>query len=98
MQNHAESCRISVLWQAHKNGLSDSTGKEFVQLLFRTAIEALGNDPDIQVVMSTGGKEDARRPRWLDLHRRFMPFIHIYTIQKRSIKKAIVIYSYTVIL
>ena len=94
MQNHAESCRISVLWQAHKNGLSDSTGKEFVQLLFRTAIEALGNDPDIQVVMSTGGKEDARRPRWLDT----LPFIHIYTIQKRSIKKAIVIYSYTVIL
>jgi hypothetical protein len=83
-----------VLWQAHKNGLSDSTGKEFVQLLFRTAIEALGNDPDIQVVMSTGGKEDARWARWLDLHRRFMPFIR----SKNASKKAIVIYSYTVIL
>eukprot|EP00438_Fugacium_kawagutii_P021805 Skav216027 [mRNA] locus=scaffold417:129842:131179:+ [translate_table: standard] len=45
--------------QAHQNGLSDSTGKEFVQMLFRVAIEALGNDPDIQVVLSTGPKEDA---------------------------------------
>mmetsp|Transcript_24939 Transcript_24939/g.29402 ORF Transcript_24939/g.29402 Transcript_24939/m.29402 type:complete len:327 (+) Transcript_24939:68-1048(+) len=42
--------------QAHKNGLSESTGKEFVQMLFSRAIEALGNDPDIQVVISTGGK------------------------------------------
>lgn len=45
--------------QAHQNGLSDSTGKEFVHMLFRTAIEAFGSDPDIQVIISTGGKEDA---------------------------------------
>eukprot|EP00434_Breviolum_minutum_P043758 symbB.v1.2.039020.t1/scaffold6296.1/size19252/2 len=45
--------------QAARNGLMDCTGKEFVQLLFRTCIDAFGNDPEIQVVMSTGGKEDA---------------------------------------
>ena len=45
--------------QAHQNGLSDSTGKEFVHMLFRAAIEAFGSDPDIQVIISTGGKEDA---------------------------------------
>lgn len=46
--------------QAARNGLMDCTGKEFVQLLFRTCIDAFGNDPEIQVVMSTGGKEDTR--------------------------------------
>jgi len=45
--------------QAGKNGLSDFTGKQFVQMLFKVAIDALGDEKDLQVVMSTGGREDA---------------------------------------
>ena len=48
---------VSAWWQAGKNGLDEATGKEFVQKLLGTIIEAL-KDEDLQVIISTGGQEE----------------------------------------
>jgi len=44
--------------QAMANGVQDLTGKEFIQLVFRTAYEAFAQE-DVFVVMAVGPKEDA---------------------------------------
>ena len=44
--------------QASSNGVQDLTGKEFIQLVFRTAFEAF-EDEEVFVVMALGPKEDA---------------------------------------
>ncbi|CAK9035724.1 Uncharacterized UDP-glucosyltransferase YojK [Durusdinium trenchii] len=43
--------------QAFSNGLDDCTGKEFVQLLFRTVFEAFGGDDEMLIVVSTAHKD-----------------------------------------
>ena len=45
--------------EGRANGLAESTGKEFVQWLFRLVIEAFGDQDGWQLIFSTGGQEDA---------------------------------------
>ena len=55
----------SAFWQkpfgphAAKNGLGETTGKDFVQFVIQRAFEAFGQDEGIMVVLTTGPKEDA---------------------------------------
>lgn len=48
---------VAICRQAFSNGLDDCTGKEFVQLLFRTVFEAFGGDDEMLIVVSTAHKE-----------------------------------------
>ena len=55
----------SAFWEkpfgphAGKNGLQDTTGKEFLQFVIRRAYEAFGHDEHVFVILATGPHQDA---------------------------------------